>query len=280
MKILITGANGQLGKTLTSKLQNLYSITALSKSELDITKKEEVEKIISKLKPQQIIHSAAFTTVDQCEVQPTQAYEVNALGTSYVALAANQVGARVIYISSDYVFDGEKQTPYQEVDSPNPQSIYGMSKWLGEKFVLQFNQGMVLRTSWLYGHDGKNFVKTMLELAKRQKKIQVVNDQIGSPTYVNDLSETILQLLNKKSRIYHVSNTGFCTWYEFAKLIFKEAGFNPDFVLPTTTEEYKALAPRPRYSVLGHNALYEEKVSRPRHWEEALKEFIRKEIGI
>ncbi|MGM0876139.1 MAG: SDR family oxidoreductase [Bacillota bacterium] len=136
--------------------------------------------------------------------------------------------------------------------------------------------GTVIRTSWQYGHDGKNFVKTMLELAKKKKEIKVVNE-IGSPTYVNDLTESIIQLLDKKNGIYHVSNSGSCTWYEFARTIFDEAGFNPKFILPTTTKEYGALAPRPRYSVLENNALLRERVKPLRPWNEALKEFIRKE---
>ena len=189
-----------------------------------------------------------------------KAFEVNGLGAGYVALAANKVGARMFYISSDYVFDGKKQSPYLEEDVPNPKSTYGMSKWMGEQLVLSINNGTVIRTSWLYGHDGKNFVKTMLELAKKNKEIKVVNDQVGSPTYVNDLVETLQHLFDKKDGIYHVSNSGSCSWYTFAKTIFEEAGYNPEFVYPTTTEEYGALAPRPHFSVLGHEALLRENV--------------------
>ncbi|WP_227551522.1 dTDP-4-dehydrorhamnose reductase [Metabacillus sediminilitoris] len=277
MDILITGAHGQLGKELGRKLSLFHSVVSLGKKELDITKQEEVAKIISHVNPQIIIHAAAFTAVDQCETDRKKAFEVNGLGAGYIAQAANKVNARMFYISSDYVFDGNKQTPYIEGDEPNPQSTYGMSKWLGEKFVLNLYNGTVIRTSWLYGHDGKNFVKTMLELAKKKKEIKVVNDQIGSPTYVNDLTESIIQLLDKKNGIYHVSNSGSCTWYEFARTIFEEAGFNPKLVLPTTTKEYGALATRPRYSVLENSALLRESIKPLRLWNEALKEFIRKE---
>ncbi|WP_034644689.1 dTDP-4-dehydrorhamnose reductase [Bacillus methanolicus] len=279
MDILITGGNGQLGKELERQLSIAHSVISLGKQDLDITSKEDVEKIISNMKPQIIIHAAAFTAVDQCETDRKRAFEVNSLGAFYVAQAASKVGARMFYLSSDYVFDGNKHSPYVEEDEPNPQSIYGMSKWLGEKLVLLFDHVTVIRTSWLYGHDGKNFVKTMLELAKKNREFKVVNDQIGSPTYVYDLTETIIHLFDKKNGIYHVSNSGSCTWYVFAKTIFEEAGFNPKNVMPTTTEEYGALAPRPRYSVLGHNALLRENVNLPRPWKEALKDFLRKETG-
>jgi dTDP-4-dehydrorhamnose reductase len=278
LDILITGADGQLGKELTRQISQSHSVISLGKKDLNITDKEKVNKIISQLKPELIIHAAAFTAVDNCEIERKKAFEVNGLGAGYVAIAANKVGARMFYISSDYVFDGIKQSPYTEEDEPNPLSVYGMSKWLGEKLVLNFH-GTVIRTSWLYGHDGKNFVKTMLALAQKNKEIKVVNDQIGSPTYVNDLTETIIRLFDKRIGIYHVSNSGSCSWYEFAKAIFKEAGFDSNLVLPISTEDYGALAARPRYSVMAHKALMRENVKPLRTWNEALKTFIRKEVS-
>jgi dTDP-4-dehydrorhamnose reductase len=278
LDILITGADGQLGKELTRQISQSHSVISLGKKDLNITDKEKVNKIISQLKPELIIHAAAFTAVDNCEIERKKAFEVNGLGAGYVAIAANKVGARMFYISSDYVFDGIKQSPYTEEDEPNPLSVYGMSKWLGEKLVLNFH-GTVIRTSWLYGHDGKNFVKTMLALAQKNKEIKVVNDQIGSPTYVNDLTETIIRLFDKRIGLYHVSNSGSCSWYEFAKAIFKEAGFDSNLVLPISTEDYGALAARPRYSVMAHKALMRENVKPLRTWNEALKTFIRKEVS-
>lgn len=276
--ILITGAKGQLGKALERKLCDTHSVISLDKKELDVTNKEATEEIISFYKPQIIIHAAAFTAVDQCEIEFKKAFEVNSLGAGYVAQAANNVNACMYYISSDYVFDGNKKTPYGEEDTPNPQSIYGMSKWLGEKLVLKYTNGTVIRTSWLYGHDGKNFVKTMLELAGKNKEIKVVTDQVGSPTYVNDLTETIVQLFHKKNGIYHVSNSESCTWYTFARTILEEAGFNPNLILPTTSEEFGTPAPRPRHSVLGQYALSREKIKTLRPWNEALKEFIQEGV--
>lgn len=277
LDIVITGANGQLGKELVRKLNPSHNVVGLDKRDLDVTNKTETVKKLTQLKPQIIIHAAAFTAVDQCEIDSQKAFEVNGLGTGNVALASNMIGARMFYISTDYVFDGKKQTPYLEDDIPNPRSIYGMSKWMGEQFVLSINKGTVIRTSWLYGHHGKNFVKTMLELAKKNKEIKVVHDQVGSPTYVNDLVETIMLLIDKKNGIYHVSNSGSCSWYTFAKAIFEEAGYNSKLVHPTTSLDFGALAPRPHFSVLGHEALIQENIQIPRPWQEALKEFIRKE---
>ncbi|WP_404332350.1 dTDP-4-dehydrorhamnose reductase [Mesobacillus maritimus] len=278
MKVLITGAEGQLGKEMMRKLRLLHSVVGLGKNQLDVTNFLKVDDCISKLRPEIIVHAAAFTGVDQCETDRITAFKVNSIGAENVAYAANKIGSRMFYISSDYVFDGRNGIPYVEEDQPNPQSIYGMSKWLGEELVSKYKETTIIRTSWLYGHEGKNFVKTMLELAKRNREIKVVNDQIGSPTYVNDLTESIMTLFHKKNGIYHVSNSGSCSWYEFAKEIFVKAGYNADCIKPVTTQEYGALAPRPLYSVLAHDALDKENVKPLRNWEEALAQFIEKEV--
>ncbi len=185
----------------------------------------------------------------------------------------------MVYISTDYVFDGDKTSPYVEEDQPNPKNVYGMSKWLGEQLVqLTLEELYVVRTSWLYGSCGKNFVKTMLKLAEQKQEIKVVDDQIGSPTYTKDLADVIMQIIGKSYGVYHVSNTGSCSWYTFAKHIFKQAGFDPYLIQPTTTEAYGALAPRPAYSVMAHKSLEKEKLEVPRRWEEAVKEFIKEEL--
>lgn len=280
MKIVITGANGQLGKELTKQLHREYTVIPLAKSDLDITNKQEVEARLAQLKPEIIIHAAAYTAVDNCEINRMQAFQVNALGAGYVAKAANQINARMIYISTDYVFDGKKNAPYNEAEQPSPNSMYGLSKWLGEQLVQMIAQeSTIIRTSWLYGHEGSNFVKTMLKLAKQRKEIKVVHDQIGSPTYTTDLAQVIKMLINKPTGIYQVSNTGVCSWYQFAKAIFRESGSNPNLVSATTTEEYGTLAERPAYSVMSHDALNKVGIQAPRHWEEALKDFIKKERG-
>lgn len=279
MKVLITGGKGQLGSELKEQLRHSYAVWNPGKSELDITQKETVESIITSYHPEMIIHAAAFTAVDHCETDRKKAFEVNGIGTSYVVSAAKKVNARVIYISTDYVFDGKKRIPYTEDDEPNPQTIYGLSKWMGEKFVQNYENGTIVRTSWLYGHSGKNFVKTMLQLAKTKKEIKVVNDQIGTPTYVNDLVQIIIQLFEKENGLYHVSNTGSCSWYEFARHIFMLSGYDSNIVLPITTEEYHSMTPRPKYSVLDLRKLKRKEIKPLRPWFEALKEFLRKEFS-
>ncbi|MED4206765.1 dTDP-4-dehydrorhamnose reductase [Neobacillus mesonae] len=279
MKILITGSNGQLGSEFVRKLSPVHSVFGLNKVQIDITNYEKMKNYILELKPELIIHCAAFTAVDSCETEWVKALEVNGLATGYLAAAAEKIGARLLYISTDYVFDGIKESPYKETDTPDPQSVYGLSKWLGEIFVLKMKKGTVIRTSWLYGHNGRNFVKTMLNFAKQNKKVKVVNDQIGSPTYVDDLVETILQLFDKENGIYHISNSGECSWFEFAQEVYKHASANPKLVIPTTTKEYGALARRPKYSALAKEGLKNIQVTIPRHWRDALADFLRKETA-
>jgi dTDP-4-dehydrorhamnose reductase len=176
------------------------------------------------------------------------------------------------------VFDGRKKTAYLETDDPNPQSMYGLSKWLGEELVLKtLSKSYIVRTSWLYGHGSKNFVNTMVKFASSQKAIKVVSDQIGSPTYVNDLADTLLQMIEKPFGTYHVSNNGQCSWYQFAKAIYEEMGTDSDLVQPITTKEYGAPAQRPALSLLNLSKLDANDISIPRHWREALSEFLVKE---
>ncbi len=224
-----------------------------------------------------IIHAAAFTDVDQCEANRRKAFEVNWRGTAAVARAAEAVQARLIYISTDYVFDGKKKAPYTEADTPFPLSVYGLSKLYGEKCVLDYKRGTVIRTSWLFGHKGKNFLKAILRQAKGGNVLRVVEDQIGSPTYVKDLAEIILKLDQKTTGIYHVSNTGACSWYEFAKAIVREAGLNSGKVFPVSTDLYGSIAKRPAYSVMAHHALERAGFAPLRPWQEALKDFFNKE---
>ncbi|MFV8827441.1 dTDP-4-dehydrorhamnose reductase [Alkalihalobacterium sp. APHAB7] len=280
MRILITGANGQLGKELTREAKQVSEVTAVGKEKLDITNVSEVKEIVNNIKPDIIVHSAAYTAVDNCENEKKKAFEVNSLGTLNVTKAADQVGASIVYLSSDYIFSGEKTTPYIERDEPNPKNIYGMSKWLGEQLIQSSTSKFhIVRTSWLFGSGGENFVKTILKLAKQNKEIKVVNDQVGSPTYTKDLAGVIMQLIYKKFGIYHVSNMGCCTWYMFAKHILKQAGYDPGLIQPTTTQEYGARATRPAYSALGHESLQREGIPDPRGWQEAVNEFIREELN-
>ncbi len=280
MRVLITGANGQLGQELVKNLTNNHLVFATTRKDLDITDQMTVDKIILDIKPEMIIHTAAYTAVDQAEIDKNTAFEVNILGAFHVARAARRVGAKMVYISTDYVFDGHKLTPYKETDEPKPLSTYGLSKWLGERLVhTTLEESFIVRTSWLYGHDGKNFVNTMLHLAKQQKEIKVVNDQIGSPTYTKDLVGKISQLFEKKYGTYHVSNSGTCSWFEFARFIFLESGYDPSLVKPVSTKEYGAISERPKYSVLGNNSLITAGIEPLRPWQSAVREFIRKELS-
>ncbi|WP_227938060.1 dTDP-4-dehydrorhamnose reductase [Alkalihalobacillus deserti] len=277
--LLITGAAGQLGKEITKQAKDDFKVTSLGRVELNITNSSLVKETIKFLKPDCIIHAAAYTAVDQCEIEKKKAFEVNALGASCVANAANLIGAKLIYISSDFVFDGSKNEPYQIGDEPNPLSTYGLSKWLGEKLVNKNTENCtIVRTSWLYGHYGNNFVKTMLRLAKKGQPINVVNDQIGSPTYVNDLVDYLLKLIDKPDGTYHVSNAGYCSWYNFAKKIFNYAGYDSNLIRPTTTEKFGSKALRPSYSVMSHQQLQNVGLEIPRAWDIALENFLREEL--
>ncbi|MBS4216902.1 dTDP-4-dehydrorhamnose reductase [Bacillus sp. FJAT-49711] len=278
MKFLVTGANGQLGREVVNQFQRNHVVKGYGKSSLDITNLQDVMLCIQKEKPDIIIHAAAYTAVDDCESNIKNALLVNALGAAHVALSAKEVGARMFYISTDYVFNGKKGAPFIESDSTDPLSIYGLSKYAGELMVQIIKPDCtIIRTSWLYGHEGKNFVKTMSQLAKEEKMVKVVYDQIGSPTYTVDLVEVIKALLDKPDGIYHVTNSGECSWFQFAQSIYKEMGKNQNLVIPCSTDEYGALAKRPNYSVLANDKIKSLNITPPRKWEDALIAFLRKE---
>jgi dTDP-4-dehydrorhamnose reductase len=278
MKVLITGGGGQLGRALFETIKASHEVVRLPKEKMDITNEDNVEAVLENNCPEYVFHSAAYTAVDQCETEQAKAFQVNSLGALTIAKACKKIGSKMIYISSDYVFDGMKTTPYKETDIPNPKSIYGLSKWLGEELVLQtLAESYVVRTSWLYGHGGKNFVNTMLKFATSKKEVKVVSDQVGSPTYINDLADVLVQLIQKPYGIYHVSNNGQCSWYQFAKTIYEYVGTDSNLVQPITTREYGAPAPRPAFSLLNLNKLELNDISKPRPWNNALKVYLRKE---
>ncbi|OQM46888.1 dTDP-4-dehydrorhamnose reductase [Anoxybacillus sp. UARK-01] len=275
-KILITGAHGQLGVELVTLLENAEcQVYGYGRNEMDITDFEQVNDIIDRVRPTVIIHAAAYTRVDDAESEIDQAFLVNAYGTRNVAVAAQKVDAKLVYISTDYVFDGNSHAPYNEFVAPSPINVYGKSKWAGERFVADLHSKFfIVRTSWVYGKHGNNFVKTMLKLGQKQKELFVVDDQIGCPTYAVDLAAQIFQLIQtEKYGIYHVSNSGSCSWYEFAKAIFEETGLIVRLER-CKTKDYPRPAARPLYSVLEHMALRLNGFKELRHWREALKEFI------
>ena len=274
MKILITGAYGMLGSDLREVLKNHELIVTGSK-DLDITNEENVIDFIDENSPEVVINAAAYTAVDDCETNYDEAYAVNAIGPKNLAIACKKQDVPLVHISTDYVFDGSKRTPLLENDALGPQSAYGKTKLEGEKFIQEYtDKYFILRTAWLYGIHGNNFVQTMLSLAENHDEITVVDDQIGSPTYSLDLAVSIANLLNSdKYGIYHLTNEGECSWYEFSKRIFELSDVDVK-VLPVTTEEFPRPAPRPHYSVLSNQKWLKAGFPPMRKYEEALSDYL------
>lgn len=268
MKVLITGAKGMLGQDLCPTLEDLGCfLIETDIDNLDITKKEDVEDFVSKAHPDLIIHLAAYTNVDRAEEEEEKAELINAVGTENVALAASKIDVPLIYISTDYVFDGTKNSPYLPTDPTNPINAYGRTKLKGEELVQKHcKKYYIARTSWLYGMYGKNFVDTMLSL-KDKEELKVVDDQWGTPTWTMDLAGALMKLLTKPYGIYHLSGGGKpTTWYNFAKTIFELSNLKVN-LKPCTTEEFKRPANRPKYSVMDNDKML-------RDWKLALKDYL------
>jgi len=281
MRVLVTGASGQLGKDVVALFQQKgHEVMGCSRSELDITSLEQCQQVIGGFQPDSIVHCAAYTAVDAAETDVDGAYKVNAVGTRNVAVASEKVGAKLVYISTDYVFNGRSAVPYQEYDNTDPQSVYGKSKRAGEILAQSLSSRyFIVRTSWVYGLHGNNFVKTMLRLGQEKPQLQVVHDQKGSPTYTVDLARFLEELVHtEKYGIYHASNSGDCTWYEFTQAIFEEAqklGFKITAqVEPCTTEQFPRPAPRPANSVMDHLSIRTNGLMDLRPWREGLRDFL------
>lgn len=280
MKILITGAGGQLGFDLVKVLAAKHTMFALTKNELDIRELHKVMEIVNQIKPHVIIHAAAFTNVDQAEMNKEEAFEINAVGTKNIALAANQVKAKLVYISTDYVFDGTKGTPYTEFDSPSPLGVYGHSKLHGEKYVEMFSDKFyILRTAWLFGTYGNNFVKKMISLTQTQDTLTAVTDQIGSPTYSLDLAQFIRDLIQTECYgVYHTVNKGYCSKYEFTKAILEAAGITNVTLKTSSIQQFQLPAARPPNSALDDLGIRLNSLPSFRDWNSALEEFVSKEL--
>lgn len=250
MKVLITGAGGQLGHDLLAAFAD-DDVVGLTHADLDVTEEPAVVAAVRDHAPDLVVHAAAFTKVDACESEPDSAWSVNAVGTWWVARACTLAGATLVYLSTDYVFDGLAGRPYTEFDAPSPQSMYGRSKEAGEQLVRQtLAEHYIVRTSWVHGAHGGNFAKTMLRLARERDALSVVDDQTGSPTFTFDLAPAIRRLaVTGRYGTYHLTNAGHCTWFEFARAVFDEAGLAVHLT-PTDTESFGAPAPRPPFSVL------------------------------
>ena len=276
MRILITGARGQLGRELQQVLQD-HQLTLLDIPDFDLTK-PGVEASIAGPRPEVVIHAAAYTDVDGAEQEPERVMAINAEGTERVAKGAATVGARLFYLSTDYVFDGRQGVPYRETDRPNPINVYGRSKHEGERRALRHcPDTLVIRTAWLYGAHGKNFVKTIMRLASEQSELRVVSDQRGCPTHAGDLAVALKKLIelntsNFEPRTLHLTGSGDCTWYEFAREIVSLTG-STALVQPISTAESKRAARRPLYAVLSNRVLADAGISLP-HWKDALGRFL------
>ncbi|WP_028591729.1 dTDP-4-dehydrorhamnose reductase [Paenibacillus massiliensis] len=283
MKVMVTGAAGQLGTDAVRIFtEQGHEVLASDRAQLDITDQQQTLDAVTAFKPDAIVHCAAYTAVDAAETDVDGAYRVNAVGTRNLAVAAERVGAKLIYISTDYVFDGQSEQAYHEYDNTNPQSIYGKSKRAGEVHTQTLSSRyFIVRTSWVYGLHGNNFVKTMLKLGQEKPSLQVVHDQKGSPTYTVDLVHFLAELmLTDKYGIYHASGSGACTWYEFTQAIFEEArdimGLTIQAELhPCTTDQFPRPAHRPANSVMEHLSIRTNGFSDLRPWREALKDFLK-----
>ncbi|MBP1778834.1 MAG: rfbD [candidate division NC10 bacterium] len=271
MRVLVTGAKGQLGVELLDVLGRDHDVVGLDLPELDITK-PEATRVLAEARPAWVVHAAAWTDVDGCERDPERALLVNGEGTRRVAEACRAVGAGLVYLSTDYVFDGRKGAPYLEADPVSPLSAYARSKVAGEDAVrANAPRWAITRTAWLFGVSGKNFVKTIVEKAAAGGPLRVVDDQVGSPTYARDLAEAIAELVSRElSGIYHLTNAGSCSWCAFTRAILEEAGLAHVAVAPMTTAELGRPAPRPALSVLANHAWVAAGMRPLRPWREAL----------
>jgi dTDP-4-dehydrorhamnose reductase len=286
-KILVTGCNGQLGRDLQEAASRHPALQLLCTDihNLDLINKHEVAAYVRRHQPAFIINCAAYTAVDKAEEEEDRAFAINAVAVQHVAEAADECAARLIHISTDYVFDGTKATPYTEEDTPNPQSAYGRSKLAGEKAALSHPQTMVVRTAWLYTCEGNNFVNTMLRLGAERPALNVVNDQHGSPTYAANLAEALLRIIDDVIKdeknfvpgIYHYTNEGACTWFDFARRIM-QLGHRDCVIHPVATAEYPTKATRPQYSLLSKEKIRDTYGIAIPTWEEALSQCFRKKI--
>lgn len=276
-KIIVTGCNGQLGRAVNLEFQNNTEIEFVNTDvgELDITNIDKVMELVKQVKPYAIINCAAHTGVDACEDEWDKAYKINAIGPRNLSIAASETGAKMIHVSTDYVFNGKADKPYTEFDKPDPQGAYGVTKLAGENMVKDFaDRYFILRTAWLYG-DGKNFVKTMLRLSESNDKVRVVGDQVGSPTSAKELAAVIAQLIfTENYGIFHATCEGSCSWAQFAEEIFKMAG-KKTVVEAITTEEFGAKASRPAYSILENYMLKLTTDYRFADWHDALSVYMK-----
>lgn len=274
--ILVTGSTGQLGSDVVKELlKRGYSTLSPNRSEFNLCSEDNIRNYILNSNCEAIVHCAAYTQVDKAEDEKDLCIKINATATKHIAKCAKILDIPMIYISTDYVFDGTKDGEYTENDETNPINIYGESKLAGEKYVQEIlDKYYIVRTSWVFNINGKNFIETMLRLSKANNQLSIVNDQIGSPTYTKDLSRLLVDMLEtSKYGLYHATNEGYCSWYEFANTIFKLANINID-IRAINSNEYASRAKRPLNSKLSKDKLIEYGFKPLPHWEDALKDYL------
>ena len=285
LRLLVTGANGQLGsavRKITASGWNLETIFT-DLAELDITQEKILKEYISNVKPSFIINCASYTAVDEAEHQQEKAFLINTEAVRILAKITENAGIKLIHISTDYVFDGMQSKPYSETDSPNPKTIYGLSKWQGEEYLRDKNHAMIIRTSWLYSGMKQSFVSKILKKASTEKEIKVVYDQIGSPCCVTDLAGVIIDIISKTNEknmefipgIFHYSNEGVASWYYFAQEIIKNANLSCK-VFPAESDEFPVAAKRPHYSVLSKRKIKSTYQIQIPYWKDSLHSFMNK----
>jgi dTDP-4-dehydrorhamnose reductase len=290
-RILLTAVNGQLGQELQRTLASIGEVIGVERQTMDLAQPDMIRQVIGEVKPDLIVNAAAYTAVDKAESEPELAKAINSIAPTIMAEEAQQIGARLIHVSTDYVFDGEKNTPYTERDATNPLSVYGQSKLAGEEGIRQTGAGhIILRTAWVYGTYGKsNFVKTMLRLGRDRDEVRVVADQVGTPTWARDIAQAMTtlagQMASEQSHetsplgTYHFTNSGVTSWYDFAIAIFEEAkhlGFplKVQRIVPITTAEYPTPAKRPAYSVLSCAKISTVLGTHPPYWRQGLRQML------
>jgi len=275
-RVLVTGAAGMLGTELVPVFRRSFDVIPADVAEFDMRDAAATDGFVAAVDPSIIINCAAYTDVDGAESDSETAFDVNAAGAGNVAAAGWKVGARVVHISTDYVFDGTGDTPYTETDEPRPVGVYGRSKLAGERKVVEASQdALIVRTAWLYGHAGPNFVEKMLSLASSGRVLRVVDDQVGAPTNVRDLAGAILELIAVEATgVVNATNRGWCTWFEFARRILDLAGLEQVPIEPVPSERFPRPAPRPGYSVLSLERLVSLTGKAPRSWQDAVAEYV------